>query len=230
MLPACLEDTWNYVVQSIKTVIVVDDHPIFTRYLADMVQADPCLELIGTADNFKGALAIIDQGHPDALVLDVSLGKDNGLAILRKVKAKYPQVRVLVATGHREGVLAQCAIFLGAAGVICKSCEPPDFLEAIHTVVDGGVYLDQETADQLRIELPAVYGEVQYPDLSPREMQVFKMIGEGIGTSEVADQLHISVKTVETHRENLKVKLKLKSASELAKFAIYFDAATSGSD
>jgi DNA-binding NarL/FixJ family response regulator len=213
-----------------RRVFIVDDHPIVRRGLVDLVEAETDLEPCGEAGDAAEALAAIPELQPDLVLLDLSLGTVfQGFDLIDSLREVAPSVRILVTSMHDEGVYAERALRSGASGYVGKHESPDVLLAAIRKVLGGAVAVSGALANRL---LKAAVGGRREAEgtsrLSQREFEVFLLIGRGLGTREIAEQLHVSAKTVETHRARIKEKLGVASGTELLVNAIRFRLEKSG--
>lgn len=209
--------------QSPLKVMLIDDHPVVRMGLSHLIGDQPDMAICGEAGTVSEALDLVQTAHPDVAVVDLSLGESSGLDLVRTLKVSHPSVRVLVLSMHDERLFAERALRAGAGGYIMKREAQRHLLDALRRVANGGTYLSPPMTDRV---IAAATGRGQSePGFSPierltdRERDVFVLIGEGHGTRDIADGLHVSVKTVESHRAHIKKKLGLKTASELLRFA-----------
>lgn len=209
---------------ALKTrILIIDDHPLLRQGLALSIEEDPSLEVVGQAADAEEALAAFDTLDPDLAVVDVSLPGMSGLELIKHLLAIKPELLVLVVSRHDEALYAERAIRAGARGYVMKLEAGDKILEAVRHVRKGGVYLSEEMKD--RMLFGAAMGAkspTQSPleVLSDRELEVFEMTGRGLPTREIAERLHLSVKTVESYRARIKTKLNLTSAAELMQHAV----------
>ena len=205
-------------------MLLVDDHPIVRQGMAQLINREPDLAVCGEADSAHAALALLKIITPDVAVIDISLEDRSGLELLKDALIRCPKLRVLVLSMHHESLYAERALHAGARGYVMKQEAPDKVLVAIRTILRGEVYVSETMgAKLLRTIADVRSGEVAMSPierLSDRELEVFRLIGKGYSSSEIAAQLHISVKTVETHREHIKEKLKLTDTGELRRIAI----------
>jgi DNA-binding NarL/FixJ family response regulator len=203
-------------------VLIVDDHPAVREGLAVRIASQPDLEVCGQAGDTAQAMKLLEAARPDVVVVDIQLETGNGLDLVGRIKARDTSIRTLVWSMFPDSVYAQRALQAGALGYINKRHATSRIVEAIRRVRDGKIFLCEETAEQL---LGAVVGRGEHLKasgvecLSNRELEVFRLVGEGLSTSQVAERLHRSVHTVESHRERIKGKLNLKTAAELNRAA-----------
>ncbi len=206
-----------------KRILVVDDHQLLRQGITQLVNEQADLVICGEAEDRAGALDMAEKARPDLAVVDLSLKDQNGLELIKDLKVRFPRVAVLVLSMHDESLYAERALRAGARGYIMKREASLKVLDAIRQILDGGVYVSDSIVATI---LDKVTGRVPVsstatPDvLSDRELEVLRLIGRGCGAQEIAKQLHVSAKTVEAHRANIKTKLKLDTAHELLQFAI----------
>jgi DNA-binding NarL/FixJ family response regulator len=203
-------------------ILLVDDHPIIRRGLCELIAQTPGLEVCGEAETPREALDAAADAEPDVAVVDLSLRDGSGLELIKDLAARHRDLPVLVLSMHDESLYAERALRAGAKGYIMKEEAPERLLAAIERVLDGEIYLSDAMAS--RVVAQFVTGSTEAPQssvesLSDRELEVYEMIGNGLGTRDIARNLHLSVKTIETHRENIKRKLRLRNANELHQHA-----------
>ena len=206
-----------------KRIFLVDDHTILREGLATLINQSTDLSVCGEASTADEALAKISTAKPDLAVVDLSLPETGGLELLRLLKLRHPELPTLVLSMHDESVYAKRALRAGAKGYIMKHEAISEVQEAIRRVLEGGLYVSRRVSDWLvQAAVQARSGREAHPinGLSDREFEVFEMIGRGLGTSEIARQLHLSVKTIETYQAKLKEKLDLADAAKLFQFAL----------
>src|SRR5580704_12441856 len=201
-----------------RTVFIVDDHPIIRQGLALLINREPDLTVCGDAEEAGSALRRIEEIKPDLVVVDISLNGPDGLDLLKNIRARYAHLPVLILSMLDESLYAERALRAGASGYIMKQEATERVLVAIRRILGGEIYLSDRMANQM---LHRFVGGVQAPADSPeagltdRELEVFRLIGAGHGTRQIAEELHISVKTVESYQAHIKDKLSLKNAREL---------------
>jgi len=203
-------------------VLVVDDHPVVRQGLVMMINNQSDLEVCGEAATAEAAFQTIADKRPDAAIVDLSLKDTTGLELMKDIKIRFPQLPVLVLSMHDEAIYAERALRAGARGYVMKEESAETILSAIRQVLAGKIYLSSRMTSRL-LDMMAGGGapaESPLKRLSDRELQVFQLIGRGLGTNEIAQQLHLSIKTVESYRAHLKEKLSLASATELQYYAI----------
>ncbi len=204
-------------------VLIVDDHPIVRQGLVQVIDGKPDLAVCAEAENAIDALKAVEAHGPDVAIVDLSLKDSNGLELIKDIAIRFPEVSVLVLTMRDESLYAERALRAGAHGYVTKAEGTDVVVEGIRRVLAGDVYLsDAMSGKVLRAILPGHGRSAGDPirQLSDRELEVLGMIGKGVGTSEIAGRLHLSVKTIESYRERLKQKLGLADAAGLLQYAI----------
>ena len=208
-----------------KTLLLVDDHPILRRGLTALIESEPGFAVSGAAGTRVTALEAIAKSQPDLVIVDLALGDDDGLDLVKEIKARYPKVPSLVLSMHDEEVYAERALSAGALGYVAKQEVDETVLGAIRRVLGGDRYMSEALLRRLAERY--VGGHTLESDspirtLSDRELQVFRLVGQGRTTRQIAMTLSRSVKTIESHLEHIKNKLGLKSAAELAHRATFW--------
>lgn len=202
-------------------VVLVDDHPIVRKALAGVVNNDADMTVCGEADTIEAALSVIQSTTPDVAIVDLSLKGGDGLELIKDIAAQFPKLAVLVLSMREESIYAERALRAGARGYVSKEQPVSEVVEAIRKVLAGEIYLNSEMSTKLlRAMLKWPRQRPRVEQLSDRELKVLGLIGTGLSTAQIAEQLHLSVKTIETYRERIKEKLDLSDASELLKYAI----------
>jgi DNA-binding NarL/FixJ family response regulator len=202
-------------------VLIVDDHPLVREGLRTRISAQSDMEVCGEAADVEEAVALSEQTAPALIIVDLSLKHGNGLTLIKKVSQRTPQTRILVISAHPESLFAERALRAGAHGYINKQEAQGKVIEAIRTVLDGQRYLSTEMTQRLvgqAVGHQAAREGIEA--LSDRELEIFELIGRGRSTRTIAQQLNLSVHTIETHRENIRAKLNLRSGSELVQRAV----------
>jgi len=205
-------------------VLIADDHEIVRTGLRMMLGAQEGIEIVGEAENGRQALELTQQLRPDVVLMDLTMPDMNGIEATRAIVDCCPETKVLALTIHEDESYFFQMLHAGALGYVPKRAAPTDLIHAIEVVNGGQVYLDPVLATTLvgdflqRSQSEASAAPI--PDLTPREHEVLTLIAEGVMNQEIADQLSISVRTVERHRENIMNKLNLHSRTELVKYAI----------
>lgn len=202
-------------------ILIVDDHPLVRAGFAQLIGDCADLEVCGEAADMAEALKQIEATRPDLAIIDLSLAGSSGLDLIERVRARNSDILMLVASMHDETLYAERVLAAGARGYINKQEAQDSIIRAIRQVLSGKVYLSQQMTERLLSGMVDATGEKRDIDsLSNRELQVFELIGEGVPTSQIAEQLNLSVKTIETHQAHIKRKLGLGSAHELNQRAI----------
>lgn len=204
-------------------ILLVDDHPLLRQGIAQILEAEPDLEVVGQASDAEEALSVFDQIAPDLVVTDISLPGMNGLELLKNVLTLHPTLPVLVVSRHDEELYAERAVRAGARGYVSKLAAGDELVIAIRRVLRGGIHLSEDLKDRMLFGAASgVKDATQTPleVLSDRELEVFEMTGRGIPTREISERLHLSVKTVESYRSRIKTKLGLANGTELIKHAV----------
>jgi DNA-binding NarL/FixJ family response regulator len=200
----------------------VDDHPIVRQGLALFIEREPDLMVCGEAEDATSALQAIRDAAPDFVILDISLNGPDGLELLKTLRVRYPNLPALVLSMHDESVYAERALRAGANGYIMKQEAADKVITAIRHILGGDVYLSDRLTKQMLQQF--VNGSISPRDplakLSDRELEVFRLIGAGHGTRQIADELHVSAKTVESYQAHIKEKLALRNARELVQYAV----------
>jgi DNA-binding NarL/FixJ family response regulator len=211
-------------------VLLVDDHPVVRQGLALFIDRESDLTVCGQANDATSALQVIRNSTPDFVVLDISLEGPDGLELLKILRAEYPKLPVLVLSMHDELLYAERALRAGANGYIMKQEATDRVLTAIRHILGGDVYLsDRLTKRMLQqfVNGPAPPGD-PLAKLSDRELEVYRLIGTGHGTRQIADELHVSTKTIESYQAHIKEKLALRNARELVQHAVEWSVNTKG--
>ena len=213
-----------------KRILLVDDHPILRQGLANVLNEQPHLCVCGEAQGRTDALNAAEHLQPDLALVDLSLRTGDGIELIKDLRVRLPHVLTLVLSMHDETIYAERALRAGARGYVMKQEKFDRLLLAIGRVLSGAIYVsDQVTAHAVqRLALSAVTGQDAAEEsadayvgrLTDRELQVFRLIGQGLGTRLIAENLHLSRKTIESHREHIKAKLGLRDGSELIQRAI----------
>jgi DNA-binding NarL/FixJ family response regulator len=210
-------------VKSKRTVFVIDDHPIVREGLTQLINREPDLAVCGTAEDIYEALKAMQTLKPDIALADISLKGADGIELIKNLKIRMPALPVLVLSIHDESIYAPRALRAGARGFIMKQEATENVLLALRRVLSGEIYLSKRMANKMLQQFVGAPGTAQkfsIDRLSDRELEVFRLIGQGHGTRRIAEELRLSVKTVESYREHIKEKMTLSDASELVQHAI----------
>src|SRR3984957_12390962 len=206
-----------------KTVFIVDDHPLLRQGLALLINREPDLMVCGEAEEAHTAMQEIAAKNPDILIADISLNGPDGLELLKNLRALYPNLPVLILSMHDESVYAERSLRARANGYIMKAEATEKVLVAVRRILGGDIYLSDRMANKLLhqyVSGGSADVNSRLSALSDRELEVFRLIGEGRSTREIAEKLHLSVKTVETYQAHIKEKLSLHSGRKLVQDAI----------
>jgi DNA-binding NarL/FixJ family response regulator len=205
-------------------VLIVDDHPAVREALTIRLSLEPDLKVCGEAADVTEAVQVFNATNPDVVVIDISLKSGDGIDLIKRIKARNDSARLLVWSMYSESLCAERALRAGALGYINKEQATDQIIVAIRRVLDGKVYLSETMAEKM---LHRAVGEggasvVRSPidTLSDRELEVFRLIGQGVKTQEIAAQMHLSTKTVETYRDRIRTKLNLSTGLELSRYAL----------
>lgn len=216
----------------VKTrILIVDDHPVTRDGLTMLINREADLVVSSQAETAAQALAAVVADPPDLVLGDIALPDKSGVELLKNIKAVTPELPVLIISMHEESLYAERSLRAGASGYIMKSEGGLKLMEAIRRVLAGEVYVSERVAARiLRAMNGRAHTEPRSPveQLSDREFEVFRLIAQGLGTRAIAEQLHISSKTVEAHRANIKAKLGLNTATELIAYAAQWMSSESG--
>ena len=204
-------------------ILLVDDHPLMRKGLALTLNAETDLDVVGQAADAEEAIAVFEKLDPDLVLIDISLPGMSGLELLKHLLAIRPETLALMVSRHDEALYAERAIRAGAKGYVMKLEAADDIVQAVRHVLRGGIYLSEELKD--RLLFGAAVGrkaplESPLQVLSDRELEVFEMTGRGLPTREIAERLHLSVKTVESYRARIKQKLNIETGTELLQQAV----------
>jgi len=204
-------------------VLIVDDHPLVRDQLRAVIESQPDLRVCGEAENPQHALEVVTAARPDLAIVDLTLKGGSGLDLIKEMQERSPKLLILVVSMHDESLYAERAIHAGARGYITKQEATRKILQAIRQVLAGELYLSEKMASKVLTKAIGG-GETgrgsSIEHLTNRELQVFKLIGRGRTTRQIADELHLDSKTIETYRSRIKLKLNLKDATELLQEAI----------
>lgn len=203
--------------------LIVDDHPIVRQGLRLLLESEPDLLVVGEAADTPAALRGVALLAPDVAIVDLSLPGIGGIELIKTLRATHPDVLILVLSMHDEMVYAERALRAGAVGYVSKLDAPDTLVGAVRRILAGQRHLSERAASAVISNLgPAARKAERSPleRLSDRELEVFRLIGDGLGTRQVAERLHLSVKTVESHRARIKEKLGIKSGIELVQHAV----------
>jgi DNA-binding NarL/FixJ family response regulator len=206
-----------------RKVLIVDDHPAVREALALRIGRQPDLEVCGEAADMSEALRLFADTPPDVAVVDISLKTSNGIDLIKRLRDRRGDIRIVVWSMHSESLYAERALRAGALGYVNKDQATDRIIEAIRRVLEGKVYLSEAMTERmLQRSVGTTYEDLARSPLdvlTDRELEVFRLIGEGIKTAVIADRLHLSIKTVETYRDRIRQKLELSDGARLAHYA-----------
>lgn len=208
--------------QGKQTIFIVDDHPVLRRGLTALIESESDLAVCGEAATCQAALTAIHERQPDLVIVDIVLEGYDGLDLIKQMKARLPTLPALVLSMYDEMEYAERALRVGASGYVSKQQLDATLLVAIRRLLRGKIHLSAQL--EARLASKFVSGQTLEPDsplnvLSNRQLQVFRMIGQGRSTRQISETLHLSIKTIESHREHIKHKLAIETAAELAQRA-----------
>lgn len=206
-------------------VLLVDDHPILRTGLRRMIDQEADMQVCGEAEDGPKAFELCGTLTPDIAVIDISLKGSNGIELVKNLKARYPELPTLVLSMHDESLYAERALRAGSRGYIMKEEAIEQVLVAIRRALAGEIFLSEKMKSRMIQQMASGKGKVvssPIEQLTDRELEVFRLIGEGHSTRQIAGQLHLSVRTVEAYREYIKGKLNLKNATELVQHAFHW--------
>ncbi len=207
-------------------ILIVDDHPIFCLGMSELINKEKDLVVCGSEESAAGALKAIDRLKPDLVIVDISLKESDGIDLVKEINNRFAGMPVLVLSMFDESLYAERALLAGARGYIMKQEATFLVVQALRKVLKGEIYASanvKEKAFQRFVAQPDPLKKSPIDVLTDRELEVFRLIGEGLSTREIADRLHLSVKTIGTYRENIKEKLGLKHYTQLIKMAVFWN-------
>src|SRR5712691_10160143 len=205
-----------------KRMVIVDDHPLFRKGLQEMIHSDDSFAVCGQAGNAAEAMDVIRKLSPELAIVDLSLPGANGIELIKNVRAEFPKLPILVLSMHDESLYAVRALRAGADGYVMKHEAMANVIQAIHEILNGRPYLSPAMAAQVITKFAhrQAEGETDAVErLSDRELEILELIGKGNEVRQIAKLLHLSPKTVETHRAHIKEKLNLQNARQVVRFA-----------
>jgi DNA-binding NarL/FixJ family response regulator len=213
-------------------ILIVDDHPVLRQGLRQLIEVEDDLEVCGEAESLQEGRAAVEELAPDLAIVDIALRDSDGLELVRRIRSQHPAVSILVLSMLNERLYAEHSLRAGAHGYLMKGEAPETALAAIRRILDGGMYISENMQS---VWLQRGVGRGQDPlalpieSLTDRELNVLRLIGEGHGPRHIADELTLSVKTVESHRDNIRHKLGLENSAELIQYAtLWLERAASG--
>lgn len=208
-----------------KKILIVEDHPIFRWGLSELINQEPDMVVCGEATDVDGAWKAIERLEPDLIIADITLENSDGIDLTKDVARRGNAIPVLILSMHDQFLYAERAMHAGARGYIMKQEAMENVVTAIRQVLAGKIYLNEQVKDQILFNLAERPSDGRSPieRLTNREQEVFRMIGKGFSTREIASRLHLSIKTIGTYRERIKEKLNLKHANELVRHAVHWE-------
>lgn len=209
-----------------KKILLVEDHPIFRLGLAELINQEDDFIAFGDSKDVDPAIKEIETLNPDLIIADITLKKSDGIDLVKYVKKYHKKIPVLVLSMHDEYLYAERALHAGARGYIMKQEAMESVVTAIHHVLEGKIYLNEKVKEHILSNIsdtPKIKKKTPIDRLTDRELQVFKMIGRGFSSRDIAERLFLSIKTIGTYRERIKNKLNLKHANELIRCAVHFE-------
>jgi len=206
-----------------KRLLLVDDHPIMRHGLVQLISAEPDLEVCAEAGNAADGMVAVTSKKPDLVIADLTLPDKHGLEFIKDIRALHPDLQILVLSMHDESLYAERALRAGARGYLMKEAAAENLIHAVRRVLGGDIYLSDKMAS---VMLELLSGQRKsaasagIDRLTDRELEVLQLIGSGRGTRQIADQLHVSVRTIDAHRAHIKDKLQLPDGNALVRYAV----------
>jgi DNA-binding NarL/FixJ family response regulator len=205
-----------------KKIFLVDDHPLVREWLTLLINQQPDLIVCGETESAPSALAAVAAAKPDLIIVDINLKNSSGIELIKDLKVQYPATFVLVLSMHDESLYAERVFRAGARGYVNKRETAQKVVAAIHRVLEGKLYVSEKTAEVLASQ--TIRGHTVNRSvtelLSDRELEVFDKLGQGTGTRQIAEEFHVSVKTIQEYCSRIKDKLNLNSGTELLREAV----------
>jgi DNA-binding NarL/FixJ family response regulator len=209
-----------------RKVLLVDDHPLVREGLGRLINDQPDLFVAGEADGPMAAMELIKKSMPDLVALDLSLAGGDGLDLCKQLHEMHPNLPVLIISMHDESLYAERALRAGASGYVMKQAPQEQVMQAIRRVLSGETWLSEKMSAHLLKSLRGTRADDAHASplerLTDRELEIFRMIGQGLSVKAIADALFLSPKTIEAHKEHIKQKLKLETSNDLLQYAIQF--------
>jgi len=212
-----------------KRVFIVDDHPIVRVGLSHLINQDKDFIVCGEAESAHKALSVIEEMGPDIAIVDVCLKGQSGVELIKNIKLRIPDLPILALSIHDESIYAERVLRAGAKGYIMKQDACEKVIAGLHQILEGGIYVSSKVAAKIMnklIDKKAAQYDSPIDILSDRELEVFRLIGQGLGTRQIAGELYLGVKTIETHRAHIKQKLNIKTSAELVQYAVQWGQST----
>ena len=212
-----------------RRIFIVDDHPLVREGLTNLINGQSDLIVCGQAEDSAGAITGIAKARPDVALIDISLKNESGLELIKNLESQFPLVALIVLSMHDEALYAERALRAGARGYVMKRETTKSVLTCIRRVLEGGVYVSERVVNTMARRLaasPKTAGASPVERLSDRELEIFRLLGQGRTTSEIAEDLHLSLKTVQAYCARAKEKFGVSSLGELLRAAIRWEEAT----
>ena len=206
-----------------KNILIVDDHPLVRKGIRSLLEQETDFSVVGEAASRGEVLDFLRKNPTDLILLDISLQGSDGIEVTKAVRSEFETIPILIVSMHDEGLYAERALRAGANGYIMKQEVAESVIKAIRQVLSGKIFVSDNMRQKVLRDLTQPKSDVKSSPierLSDRELEVFRLIGEGRGTREIAEALHLSIKTIETYRAHIKEKLSIRSAAELARAAV----------
>ncbi len=206
-----------------RRIVLADDHQLVRAGLRSLLDKEPDLQVVAEAANGREAVKLVTQHEPDLAILDIGMPNLNGIEATRQIRAAVPQTKVIALSMHAGAQFVSGMFEAGASAYLLKDSAYEELLEAVHAVLVGRIYLSRDITGvvvQDYVRRAAAAPMVAETSLTPREREIAQLLAEGRSTKEIAAQLFVSVKTIETHRQHIMDKLKINSIAELTKYAI----------
>jgi DNA-binding NarL/FixJ family response regulator len=203
----------------VSRILIVEDHPLFQEALCELIKREPAWEVCGRAAEAAEAMQLAEETKPDLVIVDISLGGTSGIDLIKSISGKFSDMPVLVVSMHDESLYSERAIRAGAMGYVTKHAPPKTVKAAIQHVLAGELYLSHKMATSLLAKVmrggSGVAKESPLHQLSDRELEVFRLLGQGKGARQIAEELNLSVATINSFRARIREKLQLKNSTEL---------------
>jgi DNA-binding NarL/FixJ family response regulator len=208
--------------ETVKRVVIVDDHPIMRQGLAQLIRMESGLELCGEAGSAREGLEIVSKLKPDLAVVDLTLPDKNGLELVKDIRVMHPATICLVLSMHDESLYGERSLRAGARGYVMKEEAADQLISAIHKIMSGGIYVSEALSVRMleQITSPSRTRAAGIDSLTDRELEILELIGKGVATKNIATQLNISARTVEAHRAHVKEKLGISDGAALVRYAV----------
>lgn len=213
-------------------ILLVDDHPIVRQGMKMILLQEPDMMVCGEAESASDALKIIPEVRPQVAIVDLALKQSSGLELIKDLQIRHPEILVLVLSMRDETLYAERVLHAGARGYVLKQEGGSVVVEGIRKILQGQIFLSEKMASKMLQKMVSPKADPLKPsveNLTDRELAVFELIGAGLPTREIAEKLHLSVKTIDSHREHIKEKLQIDSAAELLKHAVQWVSMQAGS-